>query len=99
MRVIFEFPDDSWFGICEAFAATYNRPEKVPGEEGEIDNPETKADFTTAKIKQFVAEVWKPYAIRAQLATTQQQVIAAVEQRAGAVAEATSVTIDPTPGT
>ena len=105
MKVTFEFPDDAWQGIMDAFAGSYNRPEKINDPSGKrdkdggpllIDNPESKEAFTSRKVQEYVADIWGSWAKQQNLKDVAAKVEAAISARKVEVAEATKVTVEAT---
>ena len=104
-KVVFEFPSDAWDGICEAFAARRNRPEKVPNPQfvigkpesdenpREIDNPETKEQFAFRSVLEYVEAEWSIFSKEQALAATKEKVNEGAKARAAEVRAATKVSV------
>lgn len=94
MRVTFTIPDDAWPGICDAFASEYQRPETVQQDGETVPNPETKEQFATRKVIEYVGEIWGAYNRRLNLSVAEQQVNAAIAARKAEVQAATAISIE-----
>lgn len=93
-NVTLSFPSDAYVGMVDSFAAAYNYNETILENGKTIPNPETKEQHFHRKVIEYVAEIWKPYAKRLALAAQEQQVIAAIAERATTVMAATTVTVE-----
>lgn len=95
MKVTFTIPDDAWPGICDAYASEYGRPETVQQDGEIIPNPETKEQFATRKVIEYVGEIWAAYNRKASLRDAEQAVDAAIAARKGQVQAATIIEVTP----
>ncbi len=54
--------------ISQAFSTTYNYSDTVTDDKGkEIPNPQTKEDFASSKIQEYVSEVYKSSQVKQRI--------------------------------
>ena len=98
--ISFAFPADAWPGIV-ACLSEYGYNEEIPnpefkGEEGQsamIPNPQTREEFATAQVKEYVSRRFEDWGTRTQSAEVLEQIKARITQRAINVVADTTVTI------
>lgn len=98
--IAFAFPADAWPGIVACLSETgYN--EQIPnpdftGEEGQeqfIPNPQTREEFATNVVKDYVSQRFQSWGVRTQSAEVLAQIEAGIKQRAIDVMAGTTVTV------
>lgn len=94
VKICFAFPADALAGIYDSFADAYGWKETVTVNGDLVPNPVTKAEFCHAKVTEYIATIWAPYAARKALEATEASVKAAVAQRVVEVKSATEITVE-----
>ena len=100
VTISFAFPADAWPGIV-ACLSEYGYEEQIPnpdfnGEEGQeqfIPNPQTREEFATADVKNYVSQRFQSWGERTQSAEVLEQIKAGIKQRAIDVMAKTTVTV------
>lgn len=94
VKICFAFPADALAGIYDSFADAYEWQETITVDGESVPNPVTKAEFCHAKVTEYIATIWAPYAAKKAIAQTEAAVKAAVAQRVEEVRAATEITIE-----
>lgn len=86
----FEFPEDAWDGIVNAFCHQYGYQTEINGE----PNPQTPEDFTSAKVLDFISDIFRAYVVASGVEQARQQAEAYAVNRIAEVKQATTITVE-----
>jgi len=104
INVTFTLPREAWEnegGIPDAFALSYGWQERVASDDDSdptfdketktVANPISKAEFTLAKVQDYIDAIWSAKTKELSLAPAQQQVEAGIEATRKTVRDNTTV--------